>query len=77
MMTPAEAAARLPAAYEARDGLLEGKTFTFSTENGTRQLTTQDGPWLDKYIARLERRASTRSGQTHNVGVANFNHSNR
>lgn len=61
-------------AYEARDAIVDGKTFTFATENGTRQLTSQDGPWLDKYITRLERRVTTPEGQKHNVTLANFNH---
>ena len=59
--------------YEAELAVAEGKGFTFATENGTRQVTMQDLPEIRKTIALLERRVTTRSGQTHNVALANFN----
>lgn len=74
IQSKAAAQTRLDKAYEARDAILEGKSFTFATENGTRTVTSQDGPWLDKYITRLERIVTAPGGQTHNILLANFNH---
>lgn len=74
IQTKSEAQTALDAAYQAREALIDGKSFTFATENGTRQLTSQDGPWLDKYIGRLERRVNNPAGAQHSVTLANFNH---
>ncbi len=62
--------------YEAQLRIADGKSFQFSTENGTRTLTELDLPWVQKQITLLERRVTARHGQQHNVAVANFNHSN-
>ncbi len=64
----------LDKAYEARDAIVDGKSFTFATENGTRTLTSQDLPEIRKQITLLERRVTAPDGQTHNVALANFNH---
>ncbi len=74
IQTKAAAQVALDKAYAAREAIVDGKSFTFATENGTRQLTSQDGPWLDKYITRLERRVMNTSGQKHAVTLPNFNH---
>ena len=62
--------------YEAQLRIADGKSFQFSTENGTRVLTELDLPWVRDQITLLERRVTARTGQQHNVAVANFNHSN-
>ena len=77
IQSQAAAQIMLDAYYEAQLRVVEGKTFTFSTENGTRSLTEQDLPEIRTQIALLERRVTARPGTQHNVGVANFNHSNR
>lgn len=66
----------LDAYYQAELRCAEGKTFTFSTENGARVYTEQDLPEIRQQITILQRRLTARSGQQHNVAVANFNHSN-
>lgn len=77
IQSQAAAQAMLDQYYAAQLRIAEGKSFQFSTENGTRALTEQDGPWIQKQITLLERRVTARKGQQHNVAVANFNHSNR
>lgn len=61
--------------YQAQLEVADGKSFTFATENGTRTLTSQDLPMIQKQITLLERRVTAPSGQTHNFALANFNHS--
>ena len=61
--------------YQAQLEVADGKSFTFATENGTRTLTSQDLPMIQKQIRLLERRVTAPSGQTHNFALANFNHS--
>lgn len=60
--------------YPARARLAEGKSFTFATENGTRTITEQDMKEVRTTITLLERRATTATGQRHNVMLPNFNH---
>ncbi len=76
IQTKAAAQVMLDKYYEAQLRIADGKSFQFSTENGTRVLTETDLPWVQKQITLLERRVTARDGHTHNVAVANFNHSN-
>ena len=70
----AAAQAELQQWYQARSALTDGKSFSYTTEAGTRQLTAVDLPMVNDQITRLERRVTTPAGQSHNFAVANFDH---
>ena len=73
VQTREEARAELQLWYEARRMLAGGKSFSYTTEAGSRTLTAVDLQEVNEHIDRLERKVSCPSGQTHNFAVANFN----
>ena len=68
--TIAQAQAMLDKYYEAQTAIADGKSFTFATENGSRQMTAENLGEIRRQIQILERRVSAGSGRNHNFSVA-------